>query len=84
MIDNYYNQNISEIYEIEKKSFKNPWGKSQFLRYSMEYDNSMSCIYSLKRKIIGYVVSTKMAIRNLLNMIGKVKMCYYLVLKDMA
>ena len=38
MIDNYYNQNISEVYEIEKKSFKNPWIKSQFSRYSMESD----------------------------------------------
>ena len=57
MIDNYYNQNISEVYEIEKKSFKNPWIKSQFSRYSMESDNSMSCIYSLKRKVVGYLMA---------------------------
>ena len=57
MIDNYYNQNISEIYEIEKKSFKNLWEKSQFLRYSMESDNSMSFIYRLKTKIVGYLMA---------------------------
>ena len=57
MIDNYYNQNTGEVYEIEKKSFKDPWVKSQFLRYSMESDNSMSCIYSLKSKIVGYLMA---------------------------
>ena len=57
MITNYYNKNINEVYEIEKVSFKNPWEKSQFSRYSMKSSHSMSCIYSFKTKVIGYLMA---------------------------
>tara|TARA_B110000263_G_C14871414_1_gene313161 strand:+ start:23 stop:454 length:432 start_codon:yes stop_codon:yes gene_type:complete len=57
MITNYYNKSINEVYEIEKASFKNPWEKSQFSKYSMKSRHSMSCIYSLKTKVIGYLMA---------------------------
>ena len=57
MISNYYNQSIDEVYEIEKKTFNNPWAKSQFLRYSMNSDSSMSCIYKTNNRVIGYLMA---------------------------
>ena len=57
MISNYYYQSIDEVYEIEKKSFNNPWGKSQFLRYSMNSNSSMSCIYKTNNRVIGYLMA---------------------------
>ena len=57
MITNYYNQDIDEVYKIEKKSFKNPWKKSQFSSYSMRSSHSMSSIYLLKTKVIGYLMA---------------------------
>tara|TARA_Y100000814_G_C12128105_1_gene333035 strand:+ start:38 stop:472 length:435 start_codon:yes stop_codon:yes gene_type:complete len=58
MIYNYYYKDyISEIYKIESETFEYPWLKKQFSRYSMDFDNSMSYIYKLKDKVVGYLMA---------------------------
>tara|TARA_Y100000588_G_C13946768_1_gene792471 strand:+ start:173 stop:604 length:432 start_codon:yes stop_codon:yes gene_type:complete len=57
MINIYSNRFIDEVYEIEKETYKYPWIKSQFSRYSLEESNSVSCVYTFESRIIGYLMA---------------------------
>ena len=58
MISHYYhNDYIDAVYKIESETFDYPWLESHFLQYSMDFNNSISCIYKIKNEVVGYLMA---------------------------
>ena len=56
MIEKYFNKNLDDVARIEKLSFNNPWPIYQFKNYSMNLIFSMSYIYKIGNKVVGYLM----------------------------
>ncbi len=57
MINSYHNSDINQVYQLEKKTFKEPWLESQFSRYAVGLNNSMSYTYKINNKVVGYLMA---------------------------
>ena len=57
MIRKLSEEDISQVFEIEKENFNNPWTRDQFLGCLKKKINFSNYVYCKSTKVIGYLVA---------------------------